>query len=381
VKLINVLVSATGVFWIAEIAAGFSKERPILCVLSAFVYALNIAEAWLCLEYLAEVVVVPGFLLFVWLMTMVASSRRLHPIVSISAVVSGALLVHFRADLIALTVGLCLLAALLRAFHGRGTRRGTALAAAAMCVALVASTLPWSAFASHHLGRPVFMIRGVEASGFSRWLNTLSLTPSEWTRAYWNFDDGELDPTWFDERPLADSERAAAIRFLLEARSNGRASESAEQFFFALADRRTAESRFRYYLRLPLERGVRMWMHLEQVGGAGMTLFSRWKSGIVIYSTLVLPVVLLGLLGFALSWPWAFRWNQPVGALIAISILARTFSLTFLGAVVGIALFEVRYLAMVVPLANLLSLGFVVDRVAALRSRRPPRATSDRSTP
>jgi hypothetical protein len=72
VKLVNVLVSATGVFWLAEIAARLAKERPGLCVLAAFVYALNIAQAWLCLGYLTEIVVVPGFLLFACLVAIVA---------------------------------------------------------------------------------------------------------------------------------------------------------------------------------------------------------------------------------------------------------------------------------------------------------------------
>lgn len=319
-------------------------------------YAFDPFQVWWPRSLLAEAVVVPLFLGFVLLLAgawPVPTAGR-----TAALAVAGALLAHFRVDLLPLVVLLPLATILLgRRARGRGAWRWPLAAAA-----ILALCLPWSLAASRAAGRPVPIASPPAAGEYVRFLATFDLAPEAWQllRAKEFERYGRRSDAG---RGFGREERGLLARV---------AAEGLSDEVRAALERRTAErvaaAPMRYYLELPLRRVARTWLHVE---GMNDPFFDPPTPGRIAFSLVSLPYVAVAWAGFLGS--LAFLWRGGVVLrLAALSILLRTATLAAVSLISGWSLLEARYVAMVEPLCWLIVTFGALSLVARRRRGDEP---------
>ena len=362
VGLVMAAAGSSGIWLMAAIARRVWPERRSLHLAAATVFAFDPVQVYFCRAVLTEGLVT---ILVLALLLMLLRGPGLGHIALAGATIGALTLI--RTDLLALLLlvpFVILRSPRIGPVRLSGTAGSLALSAA-VCLLTVA---PWSLYASHQTGEFVLTAPPPRGSGFSRWLTTLDLTPSQWRHAAWNFPRGEVDPSFVDTINLPSDEKRAARELLGRAMNGSREELSRARIgFLEMARQRTADAPIRTFLWLPAKRSLQLWARYhETVGPGDRRLFIPWSPGVVVFSIWKLPFIPLALLGFLAAFYLVADKRVAVATLAAL-VLLRTFSLLWAGAAAGYSLMETRYLAMAQPAAMLLALEALRRAVMARR--------------
>lgn len=167
-------------------------------------------------------------------------------------------------------------------------------------------------------------------TGYLLWIRTWTKDDTNYHAADLVFHPGNRD---FDPRRLppdafdSDHEREEVLRLIDSYNQSGEMTPEMSNKFLALANARIQRAPLRFYLWLPLQRGLSMWMT-----GFSTSSALRMLARII----LVLPILLGGVLGFVF---WA---RSAIVPLLVLIILTRTVFFSFLTA-------ESRYLVEAYP--------------------------------
>ena len=167
-------------------------------------------------------------------------------------------------------------------------------------------------------------------TGYLLWIRTWTKDDTNYHAADLVFHPGNRD---FDPRGLppeafdSNQEREEVLRLIDIYNQSGEMTPEISNQFLALANGRIQRAPLRFYLWLPLQRGVSMWMT-----GFSTSSTLRMLARII----LVLPILLGGVLGFVL---WA---RSAIVPLLVFIILTRTVFFSFLTA-------ESRYMVEAYP--------------------------------
>lgn len=375
VRVVNAIVSATTP-WLAARAARalFPRQRTTLPLAAAWIQALNPLDVKTVQWVMTENLVTPLTLFGIVLALRTARRARLRD-AAILGVVAG-LLQYLRMDSFLLSAGLVGGAALLR-LRRRGLRAiGSAIrpAAAAAGVAVLLC-VPWSAFVSARLGRPVFLCDAkayppfLERAGWLRWISNSYLPRKDWLRIFW-WGPKDVDLAWVPDSVWAsDAERRECLALMERTRAAGRLLPEVDAEFDRIGQARRRADPLRYHVVLPALRTANVWFDpMDDDQPRHMDPVRRSAPSWALEAALRVARPVAGL-GFVVALALFFVPSVPAFVAAAV-IVSRTVGLYFMFPLAtGYGIHEGRYVATVQPLALIL-LAAVVGAVLA-RRRRP----------
>ncbi|MGE0431146.1 MAG: hypothetical protein AB7K09_02990 [Planctomycetota bacterium] len=291
---------------------------------------------------------------------------------SVVAALLGAAMLHVRVDLAPLVVvGLAVVWWLDTSTATTVRRRALAPVLALLLL------LPSSLVVSLQVGRPVFvtatsLVGG--SYGLLQWGTALSVSPDEWQRITWfaELEDDELERALADHTP---EQRERALDLLRRHRESW--SHDVEAGLMELARERMYADPLRYWIGLPLWRGVRLWWSEQPIADDDPLLGLKR-----VWFAACTPLVFAAFV--ASLWVLVSRLRRPDAMwLLAAIVVMRTFSIVGAGMLTGYGLYETRYLECVQPLAIVLLVLLAASVARTMLSRRsaPPASPAPAALP